>query len=54
MNNKLNNMLNEFFANNDFENEEDMNRKLQEFIMKYNNNEIGLDKQEMFVKKLLD
>ena len=40
MNNKLNNMLNEFFANTDVENDEELNEKLQEFIAKYNNGEI--------------
>ena len=47
MNNKLNNMLNEFFENNDFENIEDANRKLQEFMMKYNNNEIEYENTKL-------
>ena len=40
MDNKLNNMLNEFFANTDAKNDEELNEKLQEFIVKYNNGEI--------------
>lgn len=40
MNNKMNNMLNEFFANTDAKNEEELNQQLQEFIKKYNNGEI--------------
>lgn len=40
MDNKLNNMLNEFFANTDAQNDEELNEKLQEFIVKYNNGEI--------------
>lgn len=40
MDNKLNNMLNEFFANTDAQNDEELNEKLQEFIAKYNNGEI--------------
>ena len=47
MDNKLNNMLNEFFANNEFENEEEANKKLQEFIMKYNNNEIEYENTKL-------
>ena len=40
MNNKLNNMVNQFLANNNTENEEELNKKLQEFIKKLNTNEI--------------
>ena len=40
MDNKLNNMLNDFFANVDAKNEEELNEKLGEFLVKYNNNEI--------------
>ena len=40
MDNKFNNMLNEFFANTDAKNDEELNEKLQEFIAKYNNGEI--------------
>lgn len=36
MNNKLNNMVNQFLANNNTENEEELNKKLQEFIKKLN------------------
>lgn len=40
MNNKLNNMINDFLANTDAKNEEELNQKLQEFIMQYNMGEI--------------
>lgn len=40
MDNKFNNMLNEFFANTDAKNDEELEEKLQEFIAKYNNGEI--------------
>lgn len=40
MDNKLNNMINEFLANTDAKNEKELNQKLQEFIKKYNNGEI--------------
>lgn len=40
MDNKFNNMLNEFFANADAKNDEELNEKLQEFIAKYNNGKI--------------
>jgi len=40
MDNKFNNMINEFFANTDVKNDEELNEKLQEFMMKYNNREI--------------
>ena len=40
MNNKLNNMINEFLANTDAKDEEELNERLQEFIQKYNTGEI--------------
>lgn len=40
MNNKLNNMINEFLANTDAKDEKELNEKLQEFIQKYNAGEI--------------
>lgn len=40
MNNKLNNMLQNFLENNDISDEKEINKKLQEFMMKYNNGEI--------------
>ena len=40
MNNKLNNMLKEFLENNDSLSEEQLNKDLQEFMMKYNTGEI--------------
>lgn len=40
MDNKFNNMLNDFFANTDAKNDEELNEKLQEFMVKYNNGEI--------------
>ncbi len=40
MDNKLNNMLNEFFENCDSKDEEVLNKKLQEFMQKINNGEI--------------
>ncbi len=40
MNNKFNNMLQEFLKNNNVENIDEANEKLQEFIKKYNNGEI--------------
>ena len=40
MNNKLNNMINEFLENVDAKDEKELNEKLQEFIKKYNANEI--------------
>ena len=43
MNNKLNNMINEFFENVDAKNENELNEKLQEFIQKYNNDEINYE-----------
>lgn len=43
MNNKLNNMLQEFLTNNEVENEEELNEKLQDFIEKYNAGEIDYE-----------
>lgn len=40
MDNKLNNMINEFLADTDALNEEELNKKLQEFIKKYNAGDI--------------
>lgn len=40
MNNKFNNMLQEFLKNNNVENIDEANEKLQEFIKMYNNGEI--------------
>lgn len=40
MNNKLNNMINEFLANADAKDEKELNQKLQEFMKKYNMGEI--------------
>lgn len=40
MDNKLNNMINDFFANTDAKDEDELNEKLQEFIKKYNDGEI--------------
>ena len=40
MNNKLNNMLEEFFKNNNVDNIDDASKKMQEFIKMYNNGEI--------------
>lgn len=40
MDNKFNNMLEEFFKNSDVDNIDDANKKLQEFIQMYNNGEI--------------
>lgn len=39
MNNKLNNLLNEFFEKNEGKSEEEINKELQKFIMEYNNDE---------------
>lgn len=36
MNNKLNNMINEFLANTDAKDENELDENLQEFIQKYN------------------
>lgn len=43
MDNKLNNMLNEFFENTDAKNDEELNEKLQEFMMQYNAGEIDYE-----------
>lgn len=56
MDNKLNNMLNNFFENVGDCSEEELNEKLQEFIEKYNNNEIeyestNLDKAYELLEK---
>lgn len=40
MNNKLNNLINEFMANTKARNEEELNKELGEFLKKYNNGEI--------------
>ena len=40
MDNKFNNMLQEFLKNNNVENIDDANEKLQEFIKMYNNGDI--------------
>ena len=40
MDNKFNNMINEFLANTDAKNEKELNEKLQEFMQKYNSGEI--------------
>jgi hypothetical protein len=40
MDNKFNNMINEFFANTDAKDENELNERLQEFIQKYNAGEI--------------
>lgn len=40
MNNKLNNMINDFFTNTDAKNEEELNEDLQEFLKRYNAGEI--------------
>ena len=40
MDNKLNNMIQEFLKNNNVENIDEANEKLQEFIKLYNNGEI--------------
>ena len=40
MDNKFNNMLNEFLANTDAKDDDELNEKLQEFIQKYNAGEI--------------
>ena len=40
MDNKLNNIINEFFENTDAKNDEELNNQLQELMEKYNNGEI--------------
>jgi hypothetical protein len=47
MNNKLNNMLEEFFKNNNVDNIDDANKKLQEFIQMYNNGEIEYENRPL-------
>ena len=49
MDNKFNNMLQEFLKNNNVENIDEANVKLQEFTKMYNNGEIEyLDRAERF------
>ena len=43
MDNKLNNMISEFFANTDAKDENNLNERLQEFIKKYNSSEIDYE-----------
>ena len=43
MDNKFNNMLEEFLKNNNVDNIDDANKKLQEFIQMYNNGEIDYE-----------
>ena len=43
MNNKLNNMINDFLANTDAKDENELNEKLQEFIKKYNAGEMDYE-----------
>ncbi len=40
MNNKLNNIINDFLANTDAKNEEELNQKLQDLMMQYNMGQI--------------
>lgn len=47
MNNKLNNMIQEFINNSDTKNMEELNGKLMEFITKYNNGEIEYENTPM-------
>ena len=44
MDNKLNNIINEFFENTDAKNDEELNNQLQELMEKYNNGEIDYEK----------
>lgn len=44
MNNKLNNMINDFMANSDAKDMKELNEQLQEFIKKYNAGEIEYKK----------
>lgn len=44
MNNELNNMMNEFFKNVDAKDDKELNKKLQEFMKKYNAGEIEYEK----------
>lgn len=41
--NKLNNMINEFLANTNAKDEKELNEELQKFIEKYNRNEINYE-----------
>ena len=43
MDNKLNNMINEFLANTNAKYEKELNEELQKFIEKYNRNEINYE-----------
>ena len=43
MNNKFNNMINEFLANTDAKDEKELDEELQEFIQKYNEGEIEFE-----------
>lgn len=47
MNNKLNNIISDFLDNVDAKNEEELNKKFQELIQKYNNGEIDYENTEM-------
>lgn len=47
MNNKLNNMLKDFFENNNVKDIDEANEKLQEFIQKYNNNEMEYEATDL-------
>ncbi len=47
MDNKFNNMLNDFFANADAKDDEELNEKLQEFIKKYNAGEIEYENTKL-------
>lgn len=47
MNNKLNNMVNEFLANTNVEDENGLNERLQEFIKKYNAGEIEYENTKL-------
>ena len=47
MNNKLNNMLKDFLENNNVKNIDEANEKLQDFIQKYNKNEIEYEATDL-------
>ena len=47
MDNKFNNMLQEFLKNNNVENMAEANEKLQEFIKMYNNGEIEYENKHL-------
>ncbi len=47
MDNKLNNMINDFLANTDAKDGEELNEKLQEFIKKYNDGEIEYENTKL-------